>query len=288
MILITGASGFVGTHLVKRLVETGKKIRCFDTVFSKRPPASFQFVHGNLMDINSVNLAMEDIDLIIHLAAVHKPNAASKINVIGIQNLLSCALKKKVKKFIFISSTDAMFRETVYGISKFEAENIVRNSGMKFVILRPSIIYGKQDKVISKLINIIRYSPIIPIIKRQDYKLQPVYIEDVVLAIISAMDTEKAENKTYTIAGPEPIALKEIINQICQILSVRRKIIYISESCINLVKFFLRPFEKRIPVFYFLFGYGKERIYDIQSAARDLAYKPITFQKGLSLSLENK
>jgi nucleoside-diphosphate-sugar epimerase len=115
-----------------------------------------------------------------------------------------------------------------------------------------------------------------------------VYIEDIISAIISAVDNEKAENKTYTIAGPEPIALKELVNEICQMLRVRRKIIYISESCINLVRFFLRPFEKRIPAFYFLFGYGKERIYDIQSAARDLAYKPTTFQKGLSLSLENK
>ncbi|GAF69092.1 unnamed protein product, partial [marine sediment metagenome] len=160
-ILITGATGNVGKALRACLSKDNYAISCL-TNENKRFADD---IIGDLNNYSSLLNATKNIDIVIHLAAVIKGNKKliNKVNVQGTKNLINACEKNKVKKIIFMSSLDIKFN-TPYGISKRKAEEIIENSKLKYVILRPTAIYGEGFKTgINSLAKLMKKTPIFPI-----------------------------------------------------------------------------------------------------------------------------
>ena len=167
-ILVSGSSGFIARYLIPALVAEGHSVIGID----KRPGPSyggrFRFVHGNILDDRAVENAMDDVDLIIHLAAEHKdfgvPEALYyEVNVEGTRKLLQHANRHAVRRFFFYSSVAVYGDSAVpthetlkpapvspYGTSKFLAEQRVeawstQSADLEAVILRPTVIFGPHN-----------------------------------------------------------------------------------------------------------------------------------------------
>lgn len=247
---ITGATGFLGKHLIPEIQKL-----------------DFTILKGDLNDKAILNKNLKDVDTVIHLAALIKSRKKSpfyKVNALGTQNLVNACIKAGVKNILFISSylADPFYKKSAYGQSKLKGEEIIKKSGLNFIILRPTLIYGEGDKSLFKLIKLIKKSPIIPVFGHGNYYLQPVYVKNVVKAIKFILEKNIFNKKTYHLAG-KSLTYNEIIYQICKKLNKKRikihlplwlmKVLMGAERINNLTH--------------------KKKVTDITKAKRDLNYE---------------
>src|SRR3989344_926676 len=210
-ILVTGASGFVGKNLIKHLNKYDINILSRKKIFGDGV-----FV-GDLFD-KKILLDASKVDVVIHLAGISDGNVY-KINYEGTKNLIDACTENRVKKFIFISSYDAVLN-TDYGKSKSKAEMYLKNSGLNYIIFRPTVIYGRNNKKdIGRLIKLIKLG-VAPIPGDGNFKLQPLFVDDVVNAIVKAVES-KIKNKTYFIGGANALSFNEIVDIISNHLHKR-------------------------------------------------------------------
>ena len=286
MILLTGATGFVGRHLLDTLKKKFS-VRC---LLRNKPSVNFsgcEMVYGDVSDRESLFRATDNVDTVIHLAAVVysvKPDYIYGVNVEGTKNLVHAAIKNKIKKFIYVSSAAVNFTHDCYSTSKREAENILVQSGLRTTILRPAEIFGEGDeRGITRLIYLVRNLPVIPVLGRGDYTFQPVYVEDVVFAITQCVASQLENNKIYNIAGPLALTFNEMIDIISELLRVKRLKIHLPISLIKSLvvlqeKFLLNPLISSEQISR-ITTYNKH--WSIDDSIRDLGFNPLNFREGI-------
>ncbi|MBC8283601.1 MAG: NAD-dependent epimerase/dehydratase family protein [Nitrospinae bacterium] len=230
-LLITGASSTLGENLTSELLKIGKfSIR----LLVHHSPVSnehCEILKGDLQDIDSLVNACSGIDAVVHLAALtHSPSTQAyfNVNVRGTENLLAACHKNNVKRFIFVSSSAASKVGGEYGVSKLQGEERVKNSSLDWVIVRPSEVYGpNMEEGIGKLISWIKKFPVIPVIGDGSYFLSPVYVNDIVHAMLEVIKKDSLEKETLNLCGPEKMTMNELIDRLAQIHRVQRKKIFL-------------------------------------------------------------
>lgn len=223
MILVTGATGFIGKNLLKKLLDKNLPVRALARDKNKISKVNnLEVVEGDLLDKEKLFKATENVDVVIHLAAVVKASSSygyNKTNIEGTKNLVEACLKNKVKKIIYISSLDACLDGTnCYGESKALGEKIVIASGIDYIIIRPALVYGKESDAVGVLADLIKKLPIIPVVGNGKAILQPIYVDDVCRAIIKLLESD-LKNKMFYLAGEERISIDGLIDKIAKIYS---------------------------------------------------------------------
>ena len=241
-ILITGASGGIGKILIKKLIKAGFD----DLVILSRGKSKFEETEklkiriGNLDNFNSLDKALKNIDIIIHLAGITHTKKTKKyfqINTEGTKNLLQAAEKNFVKKFIFVSSRAASEVGGAYAYSKLLAEQMVKKYKFSWIILKPAEVYGaKNDEAVQKLINKIKKSYFIPVPRKGEFELSPVFVDDVVAVIINSIQTLK-NNTSYILAGANSFSYKNLVNLIARACNKKIKIIYVPIFILKIIAF---------------------------------------------------
>lgn len=240
MVFVTGATGFVGNHLVNTLLAFGEKVRCLVRPGSEgrlRYPA--ETVKG---DIFSPDLAvkMAGCKAVIHLIGIirefpQKGITFKRLHVEATARALAAAKRAGVKKFIHMSALgSAPKAATSYHQTKFQAEELVKKSGLIYTIFRPSVIYGPYDHFTTILAKTIKISPVIPIIGDGLYKLQPVHIYTVALAFTLALYLPAVRNRIFEIGGPKALTYREIVDNIAFRLKRKIKKVFVP---VKLIKF---------------------------------------------------
>ena len=246
-VFIAGGTGFVGTRVVAKLLENEHNVICL----SRNPrlvrlPSSVHVVKGDATDPGGLAEMIKGADVVINLIGIIRSVDARgitfrKLHVEATQNLLTAAKKAGIKRFIQMSANRAA-RDGIaeYQRTKFEAEEIVKTSGMEWTIFRPSLIFGPppEGKVefCSQLSDILRHSPVVPVFGNGEYRLQPIHVDDVASCFAFAVDNRLAIGKVFHLAGSETFSYNTILDLICisMLVPVRRKIF--------LPWYFLRPF----------------------------------------------
>jgi len=290
MIFVTGASGFIGRELVKRLSEEGMEVVAL--IRKPDPFLKVKKVIGDLSNKELLNKSLKGADIVVHLAAL--VNSADKremheSNVISTRNILEASKKNKVKRFVFFSS--AVITSKILGIysdSKLEGERLVRKSGLAYTIVRPSLLYGRADnKNFGGMINLIRKLPVVPIVGTGCAKTQPVYIDNVIDATYKIIRSEKAKNKEYFIAGPDALTLNDMVDMVAENLGLKRIKLHIPILIMRIIVFFYERIKKNPTIISEqIKRMDEDKTYDISNAKRDLGYKPISFEQGLRLFLK--
>jgi len=224
-ILVTGASGSFGNHLVTTMAGCEKiNIR----VLEHRSPVNLtdcERVPGNLDDLDSLVVATSGVDVVLHLAALthsHNPDDYFRVNFEGTKNLVTACIRSGVSRIVYMSSGAAHADGGGYSKSKLEAEQWICESSLQWTILRPREVYGMGGKEgINKLISWIRKLPAIPVIGNGNYRLSPVYIDDVVLSTVEAVFNPEASGDIYTLAGPEEMSYVELVERLSTYFGVR-------------------------------------------------------------------
>jgi uncharacterized protein YbjT (DUF2867 family) len=232
-VAIIGASGFVGRNLVRGLVGAGFQIR----LLTHRSKSEFcesnhiKIAGADIHDKDSLITALNGIDVIYHLVGIiaeTKHLTFEKTVVQGTANLIEACSQNCVKKIIYLSalgtSEDA---KTKYHRAKWAAERIVRGSKLEYIILRPSATFGPEDKFINMLANMIRKSPLIPVIGDGCYQMQPIFIDDLIKIMINSLENSAVLNRVIEIGGPEQLQFRAIIALLGKVLKKKSVIIYI-------------------------------------------------------------
>jgi uncharacterized protein YbjT (DUF2867 family) len=234
MILITGATGYIGRHLVSRLVAQGERPRCLvrniKHASSILPAGTLEFVQGDTTSPASLETAVQGVDTIVHAAFItadHKQSAGNhyqETNVQGTANLVEAAKKAGVKRILVISGLGTKpDKPGSYMQGRYLAEKMVKESGLDWTIIQPSVLFGKDAPFIKGLTDLIRTAPVVPLIGGGKVMFQPIYVEDVVTVIIKVLqEPERTKNKTYTIGGPAYYSFTQVIDALLQAMHKKR------------------------------------------------------------------
>ena len=233
-VLLTGATGFIGSFLTEELVKKGYEVRCLVRTHSDLKwiaDLDVECVYGDLFNKQSIKRAVNGVDYVYHLAGV--TDAVSKIDFIkvnyqGTKNLIEIAYKEKLKRFVYLSSqaasgpsnsmapvkeSDKPRPVSVYGRSKLAAEAVIKRYTDKVpvTILRPSSVYGPRDKGLLVVFKMVK-SGIVPLLSYRDKYLNIVHVDDLVRGIIEAGESRKTAGETYFISESRPYSWAEISN----------------------------------------------------------------------------
>jgi len=315
-ILITGATGFIGSHLTKELHRQGYPCRCLVRNIKKatkifKDYEDIEFMVGDITKPETLSGIEKNIDFVFHLAAHGHVAANSKkvyneflrTNVDGTNNLIKHCLKGQIKKFIHFSSTAAVGLipdvivdentkpnpQTPYQKSKLKSEKVVKKymetENFPAIILRPCMVYGPGGYgEFYKFVKLVKIG-IMPKIGFKK-KLTPiVYIDDVIQACLKIMNTSIVE-ETYFICGEKSYPFDDIIKYIKKSLGSNKILVYVPNFIALLVGSLLEHFamfSKRTPLATKknIKSTLSNRVFSIEKAKVDFKYKPvIKLEKG--------
>lgn len=312
-VLVTGATGFAGSHLTRRLLDEGHDVRVLVRPTSDASGLELsgaEIARGDVTDADSVRRAVDGVEVVYHLAALFRrakfPDADYRaVNYDGTLNLLEAALDAGVRRFIHCSTVGVLGHienppaneETphnpgdIYQVSKCEAEKAAlgfyRERGLPVVVIRPAGIYGPGD---------LRWLKIFRAIARRRFAMLGsgttlihwVYISDLIDAFRLAADSPNAVGKVYIAAGERYVTLNELVETIAKSLNVPSPKLHIPVGPVRILSgvcedvcraLRIEPpiFRRRVDFFI------KDRAFDITKARADLGYAPrVDLPEGVS------
>ena len=283
-ILITGASSEMGSALIRQLSNfSSLKIRAMVHRSLVNVPGC-EIRPGNLKNLDLLARAVFGVDIVVHMAALTKSSRDSDYfdtNVNGTKNLIDTCVKQGVKKIIYISSLAASISGGAYASSKLEAEQCVKNSGLKWLILRPSEVYGQGHDTINQLFQWVQSYACVPVIGAGKSRLSPVHIDDVVSAIAGLILIEKVEYKTIILAGPEEIIYDDLVDRIAAYFNVKRFKLHLPTGLVKLAAKVMSGIGINILVPDQIPRLLSEKNYDIDVAREILNYSPCCLEDGM-------
>jgi uncharacterized protein YbjT (DUF2867 family) len=231
MILVTGANGFVGSHVLRRVVEAREVlIRAMVRSRAKAPSVDgAEVVEADLTRPETLAPAVSGVSVIIHAAAITAnvkepyPGAYDAINRVGTENLVAAAKAADVSLIVVMSGLGTRpAPKGTYMATRWGLEEAVRKSGIAYVILQPSVLFGDGAEFITALSRLARVSPVLPLLGGGKTRFQLLWIEDLVTCLAACAKGDRLLNTSVPLGGSEYATFKEVLQTICHAMSIRR------------------------------------------------------------------
>ncbi|MCM2264183.1 MAG: complex I NDUFA9 subunit family protein [Desulfuromonadales bacterium] len=220
-VFVTGGTGFVGSEVLRQLVAAGHGVRALVRPGSEQKLVVRENVevrHGDATEPATLTEALADCDAVVHLVGIIREFPArgitfERLHVEATGNVLAAAQAQGVKRYLHMSSNGAdPAGSTGYHRTKGRAEGAVRTSDRDWTIFRPSLIFGKGGEFVTMLADLIRKSPIVPVIGDGRYRLQPVAISQVAESFVRALAMPETVGQTYHLGGGASYSYDEILD----------------------------------------------------------------------------
>lgn len=283
MILVTGATSHTGSRLVQRLVGLNHRVRCL--VHNPRhaenlPLGRVEIAQGDIQNEEQVRSALKDVKILINIAHIRfAPGIIPLCHDMG------------VRRAIFMSSTR---RYTKYPCETsrqvIESEEAIRRGGLDYTILRPSMIYGgAQDNNMTKLVDQITRHKIFPLFGDGSNLIQPVFVWDLVDALLFCAAHSETAGKEYILAGPEPMTYRRAVEIIAAALG--RKVIFIPVPlplCLLAAGIYEKISKKPRVTAEQVRRFGEDKAFDISAARREIGFSPRSFEEGIRFKIRGE
>ncbi len=254
MILVAGGTGFVGAAIVRELSRRGRHVgvltRNADQKRDRFPGLSVEYRQANVREPESVAAALAGVNAVIGCqqfpnSPIENPTRGytfAEVDAEGTKNLVAAAREAGVKRYVYLSgagaATDA---ERHWFRVKAQAEQVVRESGIPYVIFRPSWVYGPEDRALNRFLSMARFLPFVPLIGAiGKQRMQPVFVDDVARAVAEALDNPAVNNQTLEIGGPEVLTMAEVVRTALAAAGKRRLLLPVPKSAMKLAAFVLQ------------------------------------------------
>lgn len=303
-VLVTGATGFTGSHLCKRLADNGCSVRGLVRDVDR---AAFlrnwgiEVVVGDLRNPESLEKAMEGVKVVYHIAALFRPeNVTEKdmweANVQGTKHVLDAAVNAGVQRFVHCSTVGVhgdiknppanehtpYAPGDYYQDSKTEGEKValeyMRSNRLPIVVFRPGGIYGPGDLRFLKLFRTIRNRKFV-MLGSGEILYQLIYIDDLVDGIVLCGEKEQAVGNVYILTGKEPITLNELVSTIASVVGVKPPSFRFPVTPVYWAGFLFELLFKPLGINPPLYRrrvdfFRKTRSFDISKAREELGFSP--------------
>lgn len=223
LVTIFGGSGFLGRYVAQAVFAAGMRVR-----FAERDPrrayarkalgnlGQTQFAAADVTDLDSVRRVVDGTHAVINLVGVFGGQAEA-VNVRGAANVAKAAAETGADALVHVSGLAASpDSPSDYGRTKAKGEEAVRDAFPHATILRPSVIFGREDQFLNRFAGMIRALPMVPVV-RGEAQLQPVYVDDVAVATASAAKFDSPHRgRTYELGGPEMMTMEALLQWIAK------------------------------------------------------------------------
>jgi len=231
MILITGATSFVGRALVSRLVAERRDVRCLLRPSQRKQRLAtgvlFSTVSASMSDLPALRTAMQDVTAIVHLTAEEDLDREGTLgrHIEDTANLITAAKDAGVRRFIYLSRLGAD-RTSAYPLfrARGEVDAVVRESGLDTTVLQASLIYGPEDVSTNVLVMLAKTIPfVLPVPDSGLSRFQPLWITDLTTCILATLDRDDLIGQTIPLGGSEHFTLEQMVEEILEVAGVRRR-----------------------------------------------------------------
>ncbi|MCL7967178.1 MAG: NAD-dependent epimerase/dehydratase family protein [marine benthic group bacterium] len=230
-VLVTGADGFIGRHLLPRLVSRGHRVRALVRRRRAAPSSSangIEWCVADLTDRGALAGVASGCDRVVHLAGNFETVDGVRLGRVhgtGTRNLVWEILKSDVDRIVLVSALGASPDGGEFFRSKFEAEDIVLSCSVEHLILRPSVIYGPGDHFTVPVARILKSLPVFPMMGDGTFQLQPLAVEDMVDILTQGVERSDLGGRSVDLAGPERLSFVRIVRIVGKTIGHARPIL---------------------------------------------------------------
>lgn len=218
-IAITGATGFVGGHLTTRLAGEGHEIV---RIARRARDGEADLVVSALDDVSVLTEAFKGCHAVAHCAGINREIGSQtyqRVHVEATRNVVEAARAAGVEKIILMSFLRARANcGSPYHESKWEAEEIVRNSGLDYTIIKAGVVYGLGDHMLDHLSHALHTFPVFALVGLKEKSVRPLAIEDLVHVMRAALVDRRMKRQTIALVGPEEIYLSEAVRRVAEVV----------------------------------------------------------------------
>jgi uncharacterized protein YbjT (DUF2867 family) len=225
-VIIAGGTGFLGRHVTEALRAAGHSVLLLAR--GTRPAVAADGVEVVQADVAAGALPLESLrgcDALVNLIGIKREQGTQTFegsHVEATRHLIEAARALGIGRFIHISVVCSRpDPRSPYHDTKWRAEELVRSSGLAFTILKPGVIYGPGDDMITHLVKMIRFAPVFPVVGRGDSILQPVHAADVAAAVVGALASDRSVGKGYDVVGPQRLTLRAVVETVARGVGLR-------------------------------------------------------------------
>ena len=251
-VLVTGASGFVGSHTIPALLRAGHGVVAFvrtpaagETVLSGLPPADRDRIAirvGDVVAPASLREAMAGVDAVVHLVALprdrHQGADLRLVNTEGTRAVVVAMQASGIRRLLHMSAllNVSLPSPSAYATSKLLAEAIVRSSGLDWTILQPSTQFGESDGFFNLIASTVRLSPFVtPMPGDGRTRFQPIHADDVARVALLCLEDPTTVGSTFALGGPRAWTYRELVGEVVSALGARRAIVPVPVPLIRVV-----------------------------------------------------
>ncbi len=234
MLLLTGATGSVGSRLLPLLLESGEDVRCLvrepRRLGDRRVDVQIALGDlGQMSDPYLVRQALRGVDTVVHLAATIRdqpPHRIEELNGLATVRLLRAAELSGVRRFVFFSALEAeAAQRTRFFRAKWLAERAVESSPLESIVFAPSIVYDHSDPWIT-LLRRFSFLPVLPVSGRGEAVFQPIWAQDAARTVVAALAAQDARGR-YELAGPETMSYDEMSDLVSRVAGRPRALVHL-------------------------------------------------------------
>ena len=250
IIAVFGAGGFLGKHLMRQLTKLDYRVK----VATRNPylkgylkllgnPGQIELFKTNIFDPDDIKKVLKNCDFIINLVGILYETKKQKFNEINSQFpylLSNLCSELGIKNLIHISALGVREKHVSrYMQSKLQGEKNIQNTFRSSVILRPSVVFGPEDKFFNTFASIAQFSPILPLIGGGKTKFAPIYVGDVAKAIVKALELNNSKPKIYELGGPKNYSFKELMEILLSEIKKKRFLLPVPFGLAKFQSYFL-------------------------------------------------
>ena len=235
MILLTGATGFIGVHVLKALSEKNLQVRCLVRKPMRSEKPNISYITGDVLDFDSLLRATAGVDTVYYFIHMMGPQKERKrfdiLDRLAVSNMVRACQINGVKRIIHLTGIRSPQEKLSHHLeSRKEVEESIKNCGINYTIFRASVIIGRGGAAFEILDTAVRKFPIIPVFNWGNTEVQPIYIGDMVRYLVECLDKKETINKCYDIGCSEVFTYKELMQQYAKECGLKRMFVRIPGS----------------------------------------------------------